>query len=192
MPCGNWPLTPPPSSLRPLCHPARGAPVDGPHRRVLGQRPGPFCESWELSSEDLVHGADGLKLSKISGLAAAHGRVLAGVEAAGIFESRDSGATWSLLNTLDGLPADHGFAAAARTRMIATASTSSRSTRATPAACPRAATCWRSAAAEAQQAGDARQPALTRLGEVPAQIALEPVRSLLGLAQQTASPAMLR
>ena len=45
-----------------------------------------------------------LKLSKISGLAAAHGRVLAGAEAAGIFESRDGGATWSLLSTLDGQP----------------------------------------------------------------------------------------
>ena len=39
-----------------------------------------------------------LKLSKISGLAAAHGRLLAGAEAAGIFESRDGGVTWSLLS----------------------------------------------------------------------------------------------
>ena len=34
----------------------------------------------------------------------AHGRVLAGAEAAGVFESRDGGATWSLLSTLDGQP----------------------------------------------------------------------------------------
>ena len=61
-------------------------------------------ENWELSSEGLEYGGDGLKLSKISGLAAAHGRVLAGGEAAGIFESRDGGATWSLLSTLDGQP----------------------------------------------------------------------------------------
>src|SRR3954447_25624862 len=61
-------------------------------------------ESWELSSEGLAYGADGLKLSKISGLAAAHGRVLAGGEASGIFESRDGGATWSLLSTLDNQP----------------------------------------------------------------------------------------
>src|SRR3954464_8396728 len=61
-------------------------------------------ESWQLSSEGLAYGADGLKLSKISGLAAAHGRVLAGGEAAGIFESRDGGGSWSQLATLDGLP----------------------------------------------------------------------------------------
>jgi photosystem II stability/assembly factor-like uncharacterized protein len=63
-------------------------------------------ESWELSSEGLAYG-DGegeLKLSKISGLTAAHGRVLAGAEAAGVFESRDGGETWSLLSTLDGQP----------------------------------------------------------------------------------------
>ena len=61
-------------------------------------------ESWELSSEGLAYGDDGLKLSKISGLTAAHGRVLAGAEAAGVFESRDGGETWSLLSTLDGQP----------------------------------------------------------------------------------------
>jgi photosystem II stability/assembly factor-like uncharacterized protein len=63
-------------------------------------------ESWEHSSEGLGYGnGDGeLKLSKVSGLAAAHGRVLAGAEAVGVFESRDGGKTWSLLSTLDGLP----------------------------------------------------------------------------------------
>ena len=61
-------------------------------------------ESWQLSSEGLAYGADGLKLSKVSGLAAAHGRVLAGGEAAGIFESRDGGVSWSLLSTLDNQP----------------------------------------------------------------------------------------
>ena len=51
-------------------------------------------ETWQLSSEGLGYGDDGeLKLSKISGLTAAHGRVLAGAEAAGIFESRDGGET---------------------------------------------------------------------------------------------------
>ena len=34
-------------------------------------------------------------MSKVSSLSAAHGRVLVGVEAPGIFESRDDGATWS-------------------------------------------------------------------------------------------------
>ena len=60
-------------------------------------------ETWELSSEGLTYG-DGLKLSKVSGLNAAHGRLLAGAEAAGVFESRDGGVNWSLLSTLDGLP----------------------------------------------------------------------------------------
>jgi photosystem II stability/assembly factor-like uncharacterized protein len=62
-------------------------------------------ETWEQSSEGLSYADDGgLKLSKVSGLTAAHGRLLAGAEAAGIFESRDSGQTWSLLSTLDGQP----------------------------------------------------------------------------------------
>jgi len=63
-------------------------------------------ETWELSSEGLSYSdnGDGLKLSKVSGLTAAHGRLLAGAEACGIFESRDGGVTWSLLSTLDGQP----------------------------------------------------------------------------------------
>ena len=62
-------------------------------------------ENWELSSEGLSYGEDGdLKLSKVSGLTAAHGRLLAGAESAGVFESSDGGATWSLKTTLDGLP----------------------------------------------------------------------------------------
>src|SRR4051795_699017 len=71
-------------------------------------------ETWTLSSEGLgypAEAADGggeqgrrLKLSKISGLTPAHGRLLAGAESAGIFASSDGGATWSLLSTLDGQP----------------------------------------------------------------------------------------
>ena len=63
-------------------------------------------ETWEQSSEGLGYGEgeNVLKLSKVSGLTAAHGRLLAGAEAAGIFESRDGGVTWSLLSTLDGQP----------------------------------------------------------------------------------------
>ena len=58
-----------------------------------------------MSSDGLGYGEDAeLKLSKVSGLSAAHGRVLAGAEAAGVFESRDGGATWSLKSTLDGQP----------------------------------------------------------------------------------------
>ena len=68
-------------------------------------RSGDLGESWQLSSEGLGYGEDAeLKLSKVSGLSAAHGRVLAGAEAAGVFESRDGGATWSLKSTLDGQP----------------------------------------------------------------------------------------
>jgi photosystem II stability/assembly factor-like uncharacterized protein len=63
-------------------------------------------ETWELSSEGLGYadGNGGLTLSKVSSLTAAHGRVLAGAESVGIFESGDGGATWSLLTTLDGTP----------------------------------------------------------------------------------------
>jgi photosystem II stability/assembly factor-like uncharacterized protein len=68
-------------------------------------RSGDLGATWELSSEGLSFGDDGeLRLSKVSGLAAAHGRVLAGTEAAGVFESRDGGASWRLLSTLDGQP----------------------------------------------------------------------------------------
>ncbi len=67
-------------------------------------RSGDLGETWEISSEGLSYDDDGPKLSKISGLTAAHGRVLAGVETAGVFESRDGGATWSLLTRLDGQP----------------------------------------------------------------------------------------
>jgi photosystem II stability/assembly factor-like uncharacterized protein len=62
-------------------------------------------ESWELSSEGLTYGDDGgRKLSKVSTLAVAGDRLLVGVEAPGIFESRDGGETWSLLSTLSGQP----------------------------------------------------------------------------------------
>ena len=62
-------------------------------------------ESWELSSQGLGYGDESdLKLSKISGLTVAHGRLLAGGEASGIFESRDGGVSWSLRSTLDGQP----------------------------------------------------------------------------------------
>jgi photosystem II stability/assembly factor-like uncharacterized protein len=67
-------------------------------------RSGDLGETWAMSSEGLGYGDDGPKLSKVSGLTAAHGRLLAGAETPGIFESRDSGATWSLLSTIDGQP----------------------------------------------------------------------------------------
>ena len=66
-------------------------------------------ETWELSSEGLAYADGGQKLSKISGLSAAHGRLLAGAESAGVFESRDGGVNWSLLSTLDGQPGRAGW-----------------------------------------------------------------------------------
>jgi photosystem II stability/assembly factor-like uncharacterized protein len=61
-------------------------------------------ETWELSSEGLAYGDNELKLSKISGLNAGHGRLLAGAEGVGLFESRDGARTWTLRSTLDGQP----------------------------------------------------------------------------------------
>jgi photosystem II stability/assembly factor-like uncharacterized protein len=66
-------------------------------------------ETWTLSSEGLAYADGGQKLSKISGLAAAHGRLLAGAESAGVFESRDGGVTWTLLSMLDGQPGRTGW-----------------------------------------------------------------------------------
>jgi photosystem II stability/assembly factor-like uncharacterized protein len=67
-------------------------------------------ETWTHSSEGLAYEADsGRKLSKVSTLAANDGRVLVGVEAPGIFESRDEGSTWSLLTTLAGQPGSEGW-----------------------------------------------------------------------------------
>ena len=67
-------------------------------------RSGDLGKTWTQSSEGLGYGngdGDGLKMSKVSSLSAAHGRLLAGAEQAGIFESRDGGANWKLLSTLD-------------------------------------------------------------------------------------------
>jgi photosystem II stability/assembly factor-like uncharacterized protein len=61
-------------------------------------------ETWQVSSEGLAYGTGDLKISKVAGLAVAHGRLLVGAEAAGVFESRDHGENWRLLSTLDGQP----------------------------------------------------------------------------------------
>jgi photosystem II stability/assembly factor-like uncharacterized protein len=61
-------------------------------------------ESWTHSSEGLAYDDGGRKLSKVSTLSVAGGRVLVGAEAPGIFESNDGGDTWSLLSTLAGQP----------------------------------------------------------------------------------------
>jgi hypothetical protein len=49
-------------------------------------------ETWQQSSEGLSYGDEKLKLSKVSGLTATDGRIFAGAENPGIFESRDGGA----------------------------------------------------------------------------------------------------
>jgi photosystem II stability/assembly factor-like uncharacterized protein len=62
-------------------------------------------ETWTHSSEGITYGEESeRKVSKVSTLAVKNGRVLVGVEAPGIFESRDDGATWSVLSTLAGQP----------------------------------------------------------------------------------------
>ena len=61
-------------------------------------------ETWELSSEGLAYADGSRRLSKVSGLTVAHGRVLAGAESAGVFASEDGGRTWSLVSTLEGQP----------------------------------------------------------------------------------------
>jgi photosystem II stability/assembly factor-like uncharacterized protein len=62
-------------------------------------------ETWAHSSEGISYGDEAeRKVSKVSSLAVADGRVLVGVEAPGIFASDDRGETWSLLTTLAGQP----------------------------------------------------------------------------------------
>jgi photosystem II stability/assembly factor-like uncharacterized protein len=73
-------------------------------------RSGDLGETWTHSSEGLAYGDDnGKRMSKVSTLAAGHGRILVGVEMPGIFESKDDGATWSLLSTLAGEPGSEGW-----------------------------------------------------------------------------------
>jgi photosystem II stability/assembly factor-like uncharacterized protein len=66
-------------------------------------------ETWDQSSEGLNYGDPELKLSKVSGLTAANGRLFAGAEMPGVFESRDGGETWSLLTRLDGQPGSESW-----------------------------------------------------------------------------------
>ncbi|HEY4347397.1 MAG TPA: hypothetical protein VGM80_07385 [Gaiellaceae bacterium] len=67
-------------------------------------------ETWALSSAGLAYDADSdRKVSKLSSLAVVDGKVLAGAEAPGIFESTDGGENWSLLTTLAGQPGSEGW-----------------------------------------------------------------------------------
>ena len=104
--CENWPV------YHAVHDPASGAIYAAAASEWHGAgvwRSTDLGSTWELSSEGLAHSDDGAKLSKVSGLTAAHGRLLAGAEAVGIFESRDGGATWSLLSTLEGQPGSDGW-----------------------------------------------------------------------------------
>src|SRR5436305_5673908 len=67
-------------------------------------------ETWTHSSEGLTYEDGERKVSKVSSLSAAHGRLLAGVEAPGIFASEDGGESWSLLSTLAGQPGSEEWA----------------------------------------------------------------------------------
>jgi photosystem II stability/assembly factor-like uncharacterized protein len=67
-------------------------------------------ETWALSSEGIAYDeSSGRKVSKVSSMTARNGRVLVGVEAPGIFESRDGGETFSLLSTLAGQPGSEAW-----------------------------------------------------------------------------------
>jgi hypothetical protein len=60
-------------------------------------------ETWQFSSDGIAYPEESdLKVNKVSGLAAANGRLLVGAENIGLFESRDGGQTFSLVSTLDG------------------------------------------------------------------------------------------
>jgi photosystem II stability/assembly factor-like uncharacterized protein len=62
-------------------------------------------ETWAHSSQGIAYDDTGeRKVSKLSSLAVTDGKILAGAEAPGIFESSDGGESWSLLTTLAGQP----------------------------------------------------------------------------------------
>jgi photosystem II stability/assembly factor-like uncharacterized protein len=66
-------------------------------------------ETWTHSSEGLQYPDGGKKLSKVSTLSVSNGRIRAGVEMPGIFESRDGGENWSLLSNLEGQPGSEAW-----------------------------------------------------------------------------------
>jgi photosystem II stability/assembly factor-like uncharacterized protein len=62
-------------------------------------------ETWEWSGEGLEYPEGEPPLTKVTGLTAAHGRLLAGAAVPGIFESADGGVTWTHLTSLEDQPA---------------------------------------------------------------------------------------
>jgi photosystem II stability/assembly factor-like uncharacterized protein len=97
--CEGWPV------YHAVYDPAQGAILAAAasewHGSAIWRSPD-LGETWEHSSEGLAYDDGGLKLSKVSNVTAAHGKVLVGAEGAGLFESTDGGKTFSLLTTLEG------------------------------------------------------------------------------------------
>lgn len=60
--------------------------------------------NWTHSSEGLTYGDDGPKLKTVWNVTAAEGVIYAGVEPAGLFRSRDNGATWEHIEGLTNHP----------------------------------------------------------------------------------------
>ncbi len=60
--------------------------------------------TWTHSSEGLTYGDDGPKLKTVWNVTAAEGVIYAGVEPAGLFRSRDDGATWEHIEGLTNHP----------------------------------------------------------------------------------------
>jgi photosystem II stability/assembly factor-like uncharacterized protein len=99
--CEGWPV------YHAVFDPAEGAIVAAAASEWHGSavwRSADLGETWDHSSEGLNYENGDLKLSKVSNVTAAHGRLLVGGEGAGLFESKDGGRTWSLLSTLEGEP----------------------------------------------------------------------------------------
>ena len=106
--CENWPI------YHAVHDPATGAIYAAAASEWHGAsvwRSPDLGETWEQSIEGLGYGEgeDALKLSKVSGLTVSNGRIFAGAENPGVFESRDGGETWSLLTTLEGQPGSEGW-----------------------------------------------------------------------------------
>jgi photosystem II stability/assembly factor-like uncharacterized protein len=105
--CESWPV------YHAIHDPSSGAIYAAAASEWFGRavwRSADLGETWTHSSEGVGYGEDAArKVSKVSTLAVNDGRVLVGVEAPGIFESRDEGATWSLLSTLEGQPGSESW-----------------------------------------------------------------------------------
>src|SRR4051794_3053411 len=99
--CESWPI------YHALLDRESGAIYAGAASEWLGSaiwRSADLGETWEHSSEGLGYPEEngGLRLSKVSHVMPAHGRLLVGAESAGLFESTDEGKTFSLVTTFEG------------------------------------------------------------------------------------------